>query len=80
MCPLICALAALVQAHDAHAGDALPRARLADDAQRAAAFQAERDAVHRLDQAVVGREVDAQVLDLEQGLRHQYLTLGSSTA
>ena len=57
-------LGAAVQAHDAQAGHALARARLADDAERAAAVHAERDAVHRLDQAVVGREVDVQVFDL----------------
>ena len=38
------------------------------------------NAVHRLDQAVLGRELNPQVLDLKQGVRHQYLTLGSSTA
>ena len=38
------------------------------------------NAVHRLHQAIFGREVDPQVFDLEQGLRHQYFTLGSSTA
>ena len=36
--------------------------------------------VHRLDQAVLGTEVDPQVLHLEESVRHQYLTLGSSTA
>jgi dTDP-4-dehydrorhamnose 3,5-epimerase-like enzyme len=36
--------------------------------------------VYRLDQAVLAREVDPQVLELEQGVRHQYLTLGSTTA
>ena len=73
-------LGALVQAHDAEAGDALPGTRLADYAQGAASLDAERDAVHCLYQAVLGREVDVQVLDLEESVRHQYLTLGSSTA
>ena len=49
---------ALVQAHDAQAGDALPGTRLADDTQGAAPLEAERDAVHRLHQAILGREVD----------------------
>src|SRR5690606_37349549 len=69
---------ALVQAEDAEAGDALARARLADDAEGPAALQREGQAVHRLDQAVGGREVDPQVLDLEKA--HVSLTLGSTTA
>src|SRR5208282_5355132 len=72
-------LGPLVQSHDAHAGDALAGTRLPHDAQRAAAFQDERDSVHGPDQAVVGLEVDPQVADVQQR-RHQNRTLGSTTA
>ena len=48
----------------------LPRPGLADDPERLAALDAERDAVDRLDDAVVGLEVDLEVLDLEQRLAH----------
>ena len=57
----------------------LARARL-HDAERPAAFEAERDAVHGPDRAVVGMEVDPQVADFEHGARHQSRTLGSTTA
>ena len=41
----------------------------------------ERDAVDGLHEAVVGREVDAEVLDLQERLRHYvYLTRGSRNA
>jgi hypothetical protein len=73
-------LGPLVQSHDAHAGDALARARLAHDAQRPAAIQRERDPVHGPDQAVVGLEMDPQIADLEHGASHQNRTLGSTTA
>ncbi len=54
------------QAEDGHVGDALAAARLADDAERLALLDRERDAVHGLDHAVVGLEVDLEVLYLEQ--------------
>jgi peptide/nickel transport system ATP-binding protein len=60
-------VALVVQAQDAQAGDRLTGTRLADDAQRLAALQPERQPVDALDQAVVGRERDLQVLDLEEG-------------
>ena len=60
-----------VQAHDRQAGDALARARLADDAERLALADRERDAVDRLDDAVVRLEVGLEVVDLEERLRHQ---------
>ena len=47
----------------------LPRARLADDAERLALLDREADAVDGLDDAVVRAEVGLQVLDLEE--RHQ---------
>jgi hypothetical protein len=50
-----------VQAQDAQAGHALAGAGFADDAQRLAALQTERDPVDRPDQAVFGREVHPQV-------------------
>jgi len=80
MLPVDLGVGALMQAHDAEAGDALPGPRFADDAQGGPAVEAVRDPVHRLDQAVVGRELDPQVADLEQGFGHQVLTLGSTTA
>ena len=52
----------------------LAGARLADDAERLAAVDAVGDAVDGLHEAVLGREVDAQVLDLEQ--RHQPVRVG----
>ena len=40
-------------------------------AEHLAAVELEADAVHRADDAVLGRELDLQVLDLEQALGHQ---------
>jgi hypothetical protein len=56
--------------HHRQARHALARARLADDAERLAAVHAIGDAVDRLDHAVGGVEVDLQVADLEERLRH----------
>jgi hypothetical protein len=58
------------QAHDGEERHALARARLPHHAERLAAVDRERHAVHRFHQTVVGREVDGQVLDLEERLRH----------
>jgi hypothetical protein len=58
---------ALVQAHDGQARHALAGAGLADDAQGAAPLEREAQAVDRPHQAVVGREVHLQVVDLEEG-------------
>ena len=83
-----------VQAHDAQRRDRLARAGLADDAERAAALDIERQPVDGLDDAVVGREMDTQVahrqelgrrrpafgLHLDSSVAHEYLTLGSTTA
>src|SRR5439155_16742241 len=75
---------ARVQAHDRQAGDALAAAGLADDAERLALLDLEADAVDRLDDAVVGAEIRAEIVDLEQGhaqLRPQAsLMRGSITA
>ncbi len=49
------------QAHDRQRGDRLPRAGLADDAEHLAGGQIEVDAADRLDDAVLGRELDVQV-------------------
>ena len=59
------------QPHDRLRGDALARARLADDRQHLARLELEGDAVDRLHVAVFGGEADAQVLTraaLEQRL------------
>jgi hypothetical protein len=52
------------QAHDREARDALPRARLADDAERLAAAEREREVGDRLDDAVAGAELDGEVADV----------------
>ena len=46
--------------------DALPAARLADEPERLARADVERDAVHRVDEAAARPEADAQVVDREQ--------------
>ena len=56
-----------VEAHDREAGDALAGAGLADDAERLALLDLEADAVDGLDDAVVGAEMRAEVVDLEEG-------------
>ena len=61
-------VAPVVQAEDAQAGHRLAGAGLADDAERAAPVEGERERVDRADQAVVGREVDPQVAQLEEGV------------
>src|SRR5262249_43821792 len=85
-------VAPVVQAENAEAADRLAGAGLADDAQRAAAFELERDAVDAAHQAVIGREVDLQIPYVQKGRRragasskvhsgHQLtLTRGSITA
>ena len=60
---------AVEQAHDREVGDALPRARLADDAERLAAAKGERDVGDRLHHAVRGREANRQAADVEQPAR-----------
>ena len=57
------------QAHDREARDALPTARLADEAHDLAAVDAEVDPVDRADDAVTRVEARAQALDLEERLR-----------
>src|SRR6185295_1135235 len=66
------------QPHHGERRDRLARARLAHDAEHLAGLDRVGDAVQRLDDTVLGLEVDAEVLDLEQG--HQYRTLGSRKA
>src|SRR4029453_11924783 len=58
------------EAHDREERDALAGARFAHDAERLAGGDGERDAVDGLDDAVLGREMDLEVLDLQQRLRH----------
>ncbi len=61
-----------LQTHDGQAGHGLARAGLPDDAESLALVQAVGDPIDRLDQAVVGREVDAQIPDLKQfAIGHQ---------
>ena len=52
--------------HRRERGDALPAARLADEAERLARPDVERDAVDRVDEAALRLEADAEVLDLEE--------------
>ena len=54
------------QAHDREARDALARAGLADDAERLAAPEREREVRDRLDDPVARAEADRQVADVEQ--------------
>src|SRR5436190_15564057 len=61
-------------------GHALAAARLADDAERLARADLERDAVDGVDGAAVGAELDAQPLDLEEEVRRHQIrprSLGS---
>ena len=55
-------------AHDGLRGDGFARAGLADDAERLAAIKVEADAADRLDEAVVGAEIDDEVFDGEDFL------------
>ena len=66
--PSIDACVADDQPHDGQAGHALAGAGLAHDAEHLAGLERERDAVDGLDEAVLGREVDLEVLHLEQRL------------
>jgi hypothetical protein len=54
--------------HQGHRGHGLPGARLADHRQDLARRELERHALHRLDDALLRRERDAQVLHREQRL------------
>ena len=56
------------EAHEGERRHALAATRLADDGQRLAALERERNAVDGLDQAGAGVEVGLQVLDLEHAL------------
>src|SRR5207248_9548074 len=69
-----------VQPHDREAGDALPRAGLADDAERLALVDRERDTVDRTHDAVVRPEVRLQVVDFEEGQSQVSLMRGSIQA
>src|SRR5581483_6559029 len=57
---------AVEQTHDREARDALPGARLAYDAERLAAAEAERELRDRADDAVAGSEAHREVSDVEQ--------------
>ena len=54
------------QAHDRERGDGLARPRLADDCDPLSRGNGEGDVVDRAHHAVVGGELDAQLLDLQQ--------------
>jgi len=57
------------QAHAQHGGHRLARAGLADHADNLAGVDVQRHAVECLDAALVGRELQAQVVDGQYGLR-----------
>ena len=57
-----------VQAHDRQAGDALAGPGLADNAEGPATIESEAQAVDRLHQPVVGREVHPKINDLQERL------------
>ena len=62
-------------------GDALAAARLADDPERLARRDVERDPVDRVDEPALGAEVDVQVVDDEEGLSsHGLCSFGSSAS
>ena len=61
------------QPHDRERRDALARAALADDAQRAALLEAERHIIDRLHDAFFGVEVGAEVVDFEDGWAWQVI-------
>ncbi len=56
----------VVQAEDRQVGDRLARAGLAHDAEGGALLQVEREAVHRVDDAVLGAELHGQVADRQE--------------
>ena len=67
--------------HDGRRGHALAGAAFAEDRQCLAGIEMEVDAAHRLDDALCGVELDAEVQDLEQmvlGLAHGFLPPTSS--
>ena len=66
---MICDALCVEQAEDGEVGDALARARLADDAERLAAPQREREAGDGVDDAVLRRELDREVADVEERAR-----------
>src|SRR6185437_10544635 len=64
------------KAQERHEADALPTARLADDAQHLALAERERETVDGVDGAVVRLEADREVLHLQQRRAHR-VVLGS---
>src|SRR4029450_5465469 len=74
-------LFAVNETHHREERDALAGSGLAHHAKGLARQQRERHAVDGFHQSVVGREVDGEVLDLEERFRHYvYLTRGSRNA
>ena len=67
------------QPHDRERRDALAGAALADDAQRAALLEAEREIIDGFDDAFFGVEVGAEVVDFEDGGRHRSVHLTTTT-
>jgi hypothetical protein len=57
-----------MQTHDRHAGDALAGTGFADNAEGLAPIEREAQAVDRLDQPVVGREVHLKINNLQERL------------
>ena len=68
------------QPQQAHQADALPAARLADDAEHLALAELERQIVDRLHDAVVGVELDAESVDREDRASAYRVVRGSRTS
>src|SRR5207244_11477384 len=60
----------LRQAEESHSRDAFARTGLADYAEHLATGELEAHPVHRMHDPVLGRELDLEVLDLDQTLSH----------
>src|SRR5205085_11243134 len=72
---------AVQQAHDREVRHALPGSRLADDPERLAAFERERDLADRLHDAVGRREANGQSTNVKkETVAHAYLIRGSRNA
>ena len=68
------------QPHERQRGERFARPRFADDAQRLTALQREIHAAHRMQDAPGQRNLDAQILDLEQRHAVQFRFSGAVTS